>query len=55
MGPNVLVIVTDDQRSESLSVMRAVSSEIGDRGLRFPTAVVAVPVCGPRASGSARS
>ena len=47
MPPNVLLIVTDDQRSESLNVMRAVSSEIGDRGIRFRNAVVAVPTCGP--------
>lgn len=47
MPPNVVLVVTDDQRSESLSVMRSVSSEIADRGVRFETAVVAVPVCGP--------
>jgi N-acetylglucosamine-6-sulfatase len=45
--PNVLLIVTDDQRSESLSVMRALSSKIDDRGIRFEPAVVAVPICGP--------
>lgn len=47
MPSNVILIVTDDQRSESLNVMRAVSSKIGGRGIRFQTAVVAVPVCGP--------
>jgi N-acetylglucosamine-6-sulfatase len=47
MPPNVMVVVTDDQRSESMTVMHSISSEIGERGIRFENAVVAVPVCGP--------
>jgi N-acetylglucosamine-6-sulfatase len=45
--PNVILIVTDDQRSASIRVMRAVSSKIGARGIRFQNAIVAVPTCGP--------
>lgn len=47
MPPNVIVIVTDDQRSASMRVMRSVSSKIGGRGVRFQNAIVAVPTCGP--------
>ena len=45
--PNVVLIVTDDQRADSMSVMPAVNRLIGDRGVRFDDAVVSNPFCCP--------
>lgn len=45
--PNVILIVTDDQRADSISVMPAVNRLIGDRGVRFSNAVVSNPFCCP--------
>ena len=44
--PNVLVIVTDDQRG-GLSVMPETRHRIGVRGVRFPNAFATTPLCCP--------
>ena len=45
--PNVVLIVTDDQRADSMWVMPAVRRLIGDHGVRFTDAVVSNPFCCP--------
>jgi N-acetylglucosamine-6-sulfatase len=45
--PNVVLIVTDDQRADSMWAMPAVSRLIGDRGVWFSDAVVSNPFCCP--------
>ncbi|MGH2724695.1 MAG: sulfatase family protein [Actinomycetota bacterium] len=45
--PNILVIVTDDQRAGSLSVMPSTRHWFRKRGLRFPDAFVTTPLCCP--------
>ena len=45
--PNVVLIVTDDQRADSMWVMPAVRRLIGDHGVRFSNAVVSNPFCCP--------
>lgn len=47
--PNVLIIVTDDQR-EGLSVMPGVRRRFGWRGRRYPNAFVTTPQCCPSRS-----
>lgn len=44
--PNVLIIVTDDQR-DGLGVMRATRRLIADKGYRFENAVATTPLCCP--------
>ena len=47
-GPNLLVIMTDDQPYYTVSRTEAVASLIGDRGINFsPYAYVSTPICGP--------
>lgn len=48
--PNVLVIVADDQRWDTLSVMPKTRRWIGDAGATFPHAMVATPLCCPSRS-----
>jgi len=45
--PNVLIIVTDDQRVGTMSVMRETLEWFGDGGVEFPAAVATTPVCCP--------
>jgi len=44
--PNIVVILTDDQRWDSLPSMPAVA-DLASRGLRFSSAFVSLPLCGP--------
>lgn len=47
-GPNLLVIMTDDQPYYTVPHTEAVKSLIGDRGMTFsPHAYVSTPICGP--------
>jgi arylsulfatase A-like enzyme len=45
--PNVIVIVTDDQRWDSLRVMPIVQRELVGRGVTFANAFVSNPLCCP--------
>ena len=45
--PNVVLVITDDQRADSMWVMPAVERLIGDNGVRFSNAVVSNPFCCP--------
>ncbi|MCW5891147.1 MAG: sulfatase [bacterium] len=45
--PNVIVIVTDDQRWDSLGFMPTVSSRLVGEGMHFDNAFVSTPVCCP--------
>lgn len=45
--PNVILIVTDDQRHDTLAAMPIVRTELVDKGVRFSNAVVVNPLCCP--------
>jgi arylsulfatase A-like enzyme len=45
--PNILLIVTDDQRADTLHVMPAVQRWFVDEGVRFPFAYATTPLCCP--------
>jgi len=45
--PNVVVIVTDDQRADTLDVMPKTRAFLGDGGITFPQSFVATPLCCP--------
>lgn len=45
--PNILMIMTDDQTVESMRVLPAVKSLIGDAGVTFTDNVVSFPICCP--------
>ena len=45
--PNVVLVVTDDQRADSMWVMPVVRRLIGGHGVRFSNAVVSNPFCCP--------
>ena len=45
--PNLLIIVTDDQRAKTLSVMPHTRAWFKRRGLSFPDATVTTPLCCP--------
>ncbi|HEY6566400.1 MAG TPA: sulfatase, partial [Actinomycetota bacterium] len=45
--PNVLLIVTDDQRWDTLDAMPIVQAELMDRGVTFTNAFVSNPLCCP--------
>ena len=46
--PNVLVIITDDQRLEgTMAVMPSTRHEFGDLGVTYPNAFVTTPLCCP--------
>ncbi|MDQ4006117.1 MAG: sulfatase [Actinomycetota bacterium] len=45
--PNVLIIVTDDQRFDSLDVMPATDRWLADAGTTFANAFVTTPLCCP--------
>lgn len=44
--PNIVVIITDDQRADTLWAMPAVQ-ELVDRGVRFTSAYTTIPICCP--------
>ena len=47
-GPNLLVIMTDDQPYYTVDRTKAVASLVRDRGINFsPYAYVSTPICGP--------
>jgi arylsulfatase A-like enzyme len=48
--PNVLMIVTDDQRWDTLGYMPTVTAELVGKGVRFDNAFVVNPVCCPSRS-----
>ena len=45
--PNVLIVVTDDQRRGTMSVMPSTRRWLQGLGTRYPNAVVTTPVCCP--------
>jgi N-acetylglucosamine-6-sulfatase len=45
--PNIVLIVTDDQRWDTLNVMPNVLETIGERGVTFENAFVTTPLCCP--------
>ena len=45
--PNVVLVLTDDQRWDTLDVMPTVQSQLVDRGVTFENAFVVNPVCCP--------
>jgi arylsulfatase A-like enzyme len=45
--PNILVVISDDQRSDTLSYMPNVKSELVDHGITFSNAFVENPLCCP--------
>ncbi|MFP5353143.1 MAG: sulfatase [Actinomycetota bacterium] len=45
--PNVLLIVTDDQRADAMGVMPSVRRWFGEEGTSFPNAYVTTPLCCP--------
>src|SRR3954471_18114482 len=48
--PNIVVIMTDDQTVESLSVMPRTRALIGDHGVTFDTSIVSFSLCCPSRS-----
>jgi arylsulfatase A-like enzyme len=47
MQPNVVLVLTDDQRWDTLNVMPTVQSRLVARGVTFDNAVVVNPICCP--------
>lgn len=45
--PNVVLILTDDQRADALSLMPSLQRELVQRGIVFANAVVSTPLCCP--------
>ena len=45
--PNIVLIVTDDQRADTMSVMPRVRSLLGGHGVTFPNAFVTTSLCCP--------
>jgi N-acetylglucosamine-6-sulfatase len=45
--PNILVVISDDQRWDTLSSMPNVQSKLVDRGIKFSNAFVENPLCCP--------
>lgn len=46
-APNVLIVLTDDQRAEALDAMPLVSSWMQDGGTEFTSAFASTPICCP--------
>jgi arylsulfatase A-like enzyme len=46
-GPNILLIVTDDQRVDTMNIMRRTREWMGKGGVRYPQAYVTTPMCCP--------
>jgi N-acetylglucosamine-6-sulfatase len=47
VAPSIVLIVTDDQRADTLDVMPTVQSELADNGVTFTEAFVTNPLCCP--------
>lgn len=47
VAPNILIFVTDDQRTESMEVMPKTSKYFKDEGAWFPNGLSTTPVCCP--------
>lgn len=47
LRPNILIIVTDDQRADTLSVMPKMRKRFKDGGIRFSQAFATTPLCCP--------
>jgi arylsulfatase A-like enzyme len=45
--PNVLIIVTDDQRADTMSVMLETLRLFGEQGVRYPNGFANTPLCCP--------
>jgi arylsulfatase A-like enzyme len=45
--PNVLIFMTDDQRSDTMFMMPKTQRLFGDQGTRFPSAYATTPLCCP--------
>jgi N-acetylglucosamine-6-sulfatase len=45
--PNVVVVMTDDQRADELGRMKAVQAELADHGVTFENAIASFPLCCP--------
>jgi arylsulfatase A-like enzyme len=46
-APSIVLIVTDDQRWDSLTSMTTVSTELVQKGVKFTSAFVSTPLCAP--------
>ena len=47
LRPNVIIVLTDDQRADTMDVMPTTLAEIADRGVRFTHALTTTSVCAP--------
>lgn len=47
LAPNVILIITDDQRADSLQFLPVTLQNIAARGVSFPNAFSTHPICGP--------
>jgi arylsulfatase A-like enzyme len=45
--PNILIIVTDDQRADTMGVMNATQDLFGEQGVQFPEGYANTPLCCP--------
>lgn len=45
--PNLVLILTDDQRADSLAYMPITNDRLAERGVRFDDGFATTPVCGP--------
>ena len=45
--PDIVLVLTDDQRADTLEAMPTVGSKLVDRGVRFPNGFVVNPLCCP--------
>lgn len=45
--PNIVLILTDDQRADTLDIMPRVLRDIAGQGIRFTNAFAATAICGP--------
>ena len=48
--PNVVLIVTDDQRADTLAGMTKVNTLLADKGVRFANGMVPTSLCCPSRS-----
>jgi len=47
LPPSFVVVLTDDQRWDTVDLMPHVLAEVADRGVRFTNAFVTTPICAP--------
>jgi sulfatase-like protein len=45
--PNVLIMITDDQRADTMGMMPRTLQSFGQQGVQFPNAYVTTPLCCP--------